>query len=212
MQESPTTHATPDRIMDVAGELFAKNGFRQTSVRDICAHANVNLAAVNYHFRDKEGLYEAILMRSLDKCVNCYPIVEADGPPNERLATFVRMFLLRILGSGQPGWHGKLMAAEMASPTGALHKLVEQAARPTHNVLLGIVRDLMHTTSNTPQVEAVALSIMGQCLFYKHARPVIELLGIPVPATESEIESLAQHITHFSLEGIRGLRTEAAGA
>lgn len=198
--------------MDVAGELFAENGFRQTSIRDICAHANVNIAAVNYHFGDKEGLYEAILLRSLEKCVSCYPIVETDGPPKDRLATFVRMFLLRILGSGQPAWHGKLMAAEMAAPTGALHKLVEQAARPTHNVLLGIVRDLMHTTNNTPQVEAVAMSIMGQCLFYKHSRPVIDLLGITVPATEPEIESLAEHITQFSLEGMRGLRTETVRA
>lgn len=207
-----TTNATPDRIMDAAGELFAENGFRQTSIRDICAHANVNIAAVNYHFRDKEGLYEAILQRSFDKCVNCYPIVATDGPPEERLAIFVRMFLLRILGSGQPAWHGKLMAAEMANPTAAFSKLVEQAARPTHNVLLGIVRDLMHTTENTYQVEAVALSIMGQCLFYKHSRPVIELLGIPIPVTQSEIESLAEHITQFSLDGISGVRAVVAHA
>ncbi|MCC6152392.1 MAG: CerR family C-terminal domain-containing protein [Candidatus Hydrogenedentes bacterium] len=191
--------------MDVAGELFAENGFRQTSIRDICSHANVNIAAVNYHFRDKEGLYEAILMRSLEKCVNCYPIVETEGPPEERLATFVRMFLLRILGSGQPAWHGKLLAAEMANPTAAFNKLVEQAARPTHNVLLGIIRDLMNSESNTPQTESIALSIMGQCLFYKHSRPVIELLGIPIPATQSEIESLAEHITEFSLAGIKAL-------
>ena len=212
MLETTTTHATPDRIMDVAGELFAENGFRQTSIRDICAHANVNLAAVNYHFRDKEGLYEAILLRSLEKCVNCYPIVETDGPPDERLATFVRMFLLRILGSGQPAWHGKLMAAEMANPTAAFNKMVEQAARPTHNVLLGIVRDLMHTTDNTFQVEAVASSVMGQCLFYKHSRPIIELLGVPIPATQFEIESLAEHITAFSLAGIKGLHPEPARA
>ena len=200
-----STNPTPDRIMDVAGGLFAENGFRQTSIRDICAHANVNIASVNYHFRDKEGLYEAILMRSLEKCVNCYPIVETDGPPEERLAIFVRMFLLRILGSGQPAWHGKLMAAEMANPTAAFNKLVEQAARPTHNVLLGIIRDLMHAKTNTSQIEAIALSIMGQCLFYKHSRPIIELLGIPIPATQSEIESLGEHITEFSLAGIKAL-------
>ena len=197
--------------MDVAGELFAEQGFRQTSIRDICAHANVNLSAVNYHFRDKEGLYEAILLRSLGQCQCLYPIVETEGPAEIRLAGFVRMFLLRILGSGQPTWHGKLMAAEMANPTNALNKLVEQAARPTHEILLGIVRDLMSASSNSSHVETVASSILGQCLFYRHARPVIELLGVSIPQTEAEIETLAHHITQFSLAGLSAVGAEASG-
>lgn len=208
----PIPHATPDRIMDVAGELFAEQGFRQTSIRDICARAGVNLAAVNYHFRDKEGLYEAILLRSLDRCLTRYPIRESEGPARERLAAFVRMFLLRILGDGQPAWHGKLMAAEMANPTGALVKLVEQAARPTHNVLLGIIRDLMNEKTSTAQTEAIACSVLGQCLFYRHSRPVAELLGVAVPSSEAEIAVLAHHITQFSLAGIAALKLESAHA
>lgn len=192
--------------MDVAGELFAEQGFRQTSIRDICARANVNLAAVNYHFRDKDGLYEAILRRSLDRCVNSYPIADTEGTAEERLGAFVRMFLMRILGEGQPAWHGKLMAAELANPTGAWLKLVESVARPTHNVLLGIIRDYMNVTANTPQIEAITCSILGQCLFYRHSRPVAELLGVPVPASEAEIDALARHITQFSLSGLAGIR------
>ncbi|NUM54616.1 MAG: CerR family C-terminal domain-containing protein [Candidatus Hydrogenedentes bacterium] len=203
---SIAAYATPDRIMDVAGELFAEQGFRQTSIRDICARANVNLAAVNYHFRDKDGLYEAILRRSLDRCVNSYPIADTEGTAEERLGAFVRMFLMRILGEGQPAWHGKLMAAELANPTGAWLKLVESVARPTHNVLLGIIRDYMNVTANTPQIEAITCSILGQCLFYRHSRPVAELLGVPVPASEAEIDALARHITQFSLSGLAGIR------
>jgi AcrR family transcriptional regulator len=208
--ESTLTHATADRIMDAAGELFAEQGFRQTSIRDICAHANVNLAAVNYHFRDKEGLYEAILQRSLNQCLTKYPIVETEGVPQDRLRAFVRMFLMRILGSGQPAWHGKLMATEMAAPTSAFSKILEQAARPTHDILLSIIRDFMNTSSNTSHVEAIASSIMGQCLFYRHSRPVIELLGISIPQTEEEIEAMANHITQFSLAGILGMKAERA--
>jgi AcrR family transcriptional regulator len=205
--ETTLTSATAERIMDAAGELFAEQGFRQTSIRDICAHANVNLAAVNYHFRDKEGLYEAILLRSYEQCQRLYPIIVTGELADVRLEGFVRMLLMRLLGKGRPAWHGKLMAAEMADPTGALNKLVEEAIRPTHRILLGIVRDLMGNATE-PEIQSAASSILGQCLFYRHARPVIELLHVPIPAEEADIAALAHRITQFSLAGIAGVHAE----
>lgn len=191
--------------MDAAGELFAEQGYHHTSVRDICARANVNLAAVNYHFRDKEGLYDAILLRSYEHCQRLYPIVACDGPPEIRLENFVRMLLLRILGKGQPAWHGKLMAAEMANPTGALSKLVEAAIRPTYEILCSIVRELLGGAPDET-VRLAAASVLGQCLYYRHARPVIELLNEPLPDEEEDIVALARHITSFSLAGMTEMR------
>ena len=56
---------TKQRILDVAERLFAENGFAGTSLRRIIAEAEVNLAAVHYHFHSKEGLLEAVLMRRM---------------------------------------------------------------------------------------------------------------------------------------------------
>src|SRR5437868_10883477 len=56
---------TKQRILDVAEQLFADNGFAGTSLRRIIAAAEVNLAAVHYHFRSKESLLEAVLMRRM---------------------------------------------------------------------------------------------------------------------------------------------------
>jgi AcrR family transcriptional regulator len=58
--------ATKDRLLDVAETLFMEHGFEATSLRSITAAANVNLAAVNYHFGSKEELFEAVLTRRLD--------------------------------------------------------------------------------------------------------------------------------------------------
>jgi AcrR family transcriptional regulator len=57
---------TRDRILDTAERLFAERGPGATSLRSIIAAANVNLAAVHYHFRGKEALLDAVLKRRLD--------------------------------------------------------------------------------------------------------------------------------------------------
>ena len=56
-----THDKTRQRLLEAAGEIFAEQGFRQTTVRDICARAGANVAAVNYHFGDKEKLYSEVL-------------------------------------------------------------------------------------------------------------------------------------------------------
>ncbi len=57
--------ATHERILDAAERLFAEHGFAATSLRRITGAAAVNLAAVNYHFGDKESLYAEVLRRRL---------------------------------------------------------------------------------------------------------------------------------------------------
>ena len=49
------------RILLKAGEIFAGRGYLGATIRDICQQADVNVAAVNYYFGDKEGLYQRVL-------------------------------------------------------------------------------------------------------------------------------------------------------
>lgn len=56
---------TKEKILDVAEELFAKSGYQATSMRAITTMAEVNLAAVNYHFGSKQGLVTAVVERRL---------------------------------------------------------------------------------------------------------------------------------------------------
>lgn len=48
-------------ILEVATELFARHGFEGASVRDIAKAAGVNLAAINYHFQNKQNLYFSVM-------------------------------------------------------------------------------------------------------------------------------------------------------
>ncbi len=66
MNEVVTIQAdTKQRILDAAEFLFAQNGYRGTSLREITGRAAVNLAAVNYHFGSKKTLVEAVIKRRL---------------------------------------------------------------------------------------------------------------------------------------------------
>jgi AcrR family transcriptional regulator len=59
------TSTTKDKILDTAERLFAERGFDAISLRHIIAEADVNLAAIHYHFGSKEGLLDAIVLRKM---------------------------------------------------------------------------------------------------------------------------------------------------
>ncbi|MGH9558898.1 MAG: TetR/AcrR family transcriptional regulator [Bryobacteraceae bacterium] len=57
---------TKTKILDAAEKLFGENGFDATSLRDITQAADVNLAAVNYHFQSKDSLIDAVIARRIE--------------------------------------------------------------------------------------------------------------------------------------------------
>jgi len=62
-----TTHfSTKQRILGAAEELFAVHGFAGTSLRLVTSRADVNIAAVNYHFGSKENLINEVFRRRMD--------------------------------------------------------------------------------------------------------------------------------------------------
>lgn len=61
-----TAFSTKDRILGAAEELFAQHGFAGTSLRQVTSRADVNIAAVNYHFGSKENLVNEVFRRRMD--------------------------------------------------------------------------------------------------------------------------------------------------
>ena len=63
----PAHFSTKDRILGAAEELFAQHGFAGTSLRQVTSQADVNIAAVNYHFGSKENLVNEVFRRRMDE-------------------------------------------------------------------------------------------------------------------------------------------------
>jgi AcrR family transcriptional regulator len=88
---------TKDKILDAAEKLFGINGFDATSLRDITAFAQVNLAAVNYHFQTKDSLIEAVIARRIEP-VNRKRIEMLDqAGENPSVEQILRAFLAPLL-------------------------------------------------------------------------------------------------------------------
>jgi AcrR family transcriptional regulator len=208
---------TKAKLIEAAGEVFAQRGFRSATVREICSRAGANVAAVNYHFRDKEGLYVAVLEHSLQSARRKYPpdLGLGDGAtPEEKLRAFIHSLLLRILGEGVPAWHGKLMAREISDPTGALGRVVQSSIRPLHVYLVSILRELLQEEragegEESDEIFLCAMSIIGQCLQHFTGKQIIAALR-PEGFNPADIATIGDHITRFSLGGIRALRAAAS--
>src|SRR5277367_4332210 len=96
-------NASPDetrrQLLEAAGEVFAEVGFRDATVREICRRAGANIAAINYHFGDKETLYLEVLRYAHGKALAKYPPMQDlpdDAPPEKKLRVFVHSMLQRI--------------------------------------------------------------------------------------------------------------------
>src|ERR1700722_12315497 len=79
------------RLLEAAGQIFAEKGFKGGTVREIIQRAGVNIAAVNYYFRDKEGLYVEAVKAAACGRLPLENLVWPDGtPPEGKLADFIR--------------------------------------------------------------------------------------------------------------------------
>ena len=186
--------ATRERILDAAAGVFAEKGFREATIRDIVSRAKVNLAAVNYHFRDKKKLYAEVLEREM-RAVHAKHPIDDGATPERRLRAFIDGFLRRV--TDRDSRAGRLMAREMIEPTAALDRLSERVIRPIYESLVALTREV--GGMSRPRAELAAKSVLGQILFYKHCAPVVERIDGRLP----RIETLAEHILRFSLGGIR---------
>jgi len=199
---------TRRRLIEAAGEVFAEQGFHNATIRQICDRADANVAAVNYHFRDKAELYEAVLRYSHCAAEAAYagskPIPHA--PAEERLSAYVHCMMSRILDEGRPAWHGKLMSREMTEPTAGLDALVRDVFQSRFQELWGIVAELLGPLASKDDVEKCSNSVVAQGVFYQHCKPLLLRMDASLRYDKAGIEELVKHVTRFSLLGLQAFR------
>jgi len=207
MDGKDKTLETRQRLLEAAGEVFAEHGFRDATIREICERAKANIAAVHYHFGDKEELYAAVFSYARSCAVAQFDEQASLGTAEERLRTFIRAVLTRFFDDGRPAWLGKLVAQEMIDPTKALDSLINEQIRPNSERLKAIVRELIGVEIDEQELWRCTFSIAAQWLFYFHCGQVVKRLNPDQRFGQQELERLADHITKFSVAALKGWKS-----
>jgi AcrR family transcriptional regulator len=143
---------TKDRLLDAAEDLFAHKSFDEVSVRELAAAAEVNVAAVNYHFQGKDNLYQEVILRRFvhqrDRTLAALDqvLAGAGGQPSleDVIGALVRQYLQGTLGETGTGFLAFIaremhscpnqgqdsMFKEMIAPVFAAFSRALQAAHP----------------------------------------------------------------------------------
>ena len=192
------------RLLEAAVVVFAEKGFGAASVREICGQAGVNVAGVNYYFRDKESLYiEAAKHAHRAACGDMAVAVrhiDASIPPVDQLRVFIREMATRMHAPADP--HAvRLMMREMSHPTAAARAVVHEFIQPLAFRLRDILRALLPGLDE-PRLLMTGFSVMGQVLFYRQNRHVAELIFGAEAVESLSSEAVVDHVTRFTFAAI----------
>jgi TetR/AcrR family transcriptional regulator, regulator of cefoperazone and chloramphenicol sensitivity len=199
---------TKQRLLDAAAQLFAERGYQQVSIRDICAAANANVAAVNYYFHDKWALYEELIRKLIEGAKHMQQLAHESPPgtpPDEQLRNYIRTFMQHGLApvEEKDRWAGKLMGREMVDPTPGLDLFIDEVIRPNSKWLGELIGELMGLPPTDWRVGSCVGSVQTQIVGY--FGPVVKRMVPGLEFTPEIIAGIANHITTFSLAGIRAI-------
>lgn len=204
MNETPDTAV---RILDAAEALFAERGFSETSLRSITTRAEVNLAAVNYHFGSKTELIQAVferfltpfcrkLNKELDALMNAHP----SGPPlSALLSVLARTMLTGVEESSQ---HNKLsvfmrlLGAAYTQAQGHLRRFLRENYDETYR------RVVMMIHQTTPHVSPNELFwrihfAVGAAVFTMGSIETLRAMAINDTHQDNAIEEVVQKMVPF---------------
>ena len=211
MNRDPETRA---RLLTAAERLFADRGFKKVTVRDICRAARANVAAVNYHFGDKLGLYHEVLrgvVAAMRTTTEAARRAAAGGPPADRLRRWIESAATRLL-TNNDGRIYRLVQREVTDPTPALDDVIERGLRPRIDDVAALVAECIGMPASDPHVKRCVASIQTQVIAYL-PNPIAARIGMPShPTSAAEIAAAAAHIAEFSIGGVNALADNAKAA
>jgi AcrR family transcriptional regulator len=192
---------TRDKLIEAAGHVFAERGYRAATIRDICRRAGANVAAVNYTFGDKVGLYTEVLRNSIraTRTPEMTAALDPNLSPEHTIRAIVHARVKSMCREEHTEWHFRLMMHEFLHPTPAMSRVVDEGIRPVYLRLRSAVGEIIGMPPDHEATRLSVNSIVGQILFYTFSRPVLSRLQPELKLTPSQLDRIADHISDFSI-------------
>lgn len=198
---------TRKRLLDAGVIVFAKKGYRDATVREICKEAGAaNINSINYYFGSKEMLYREILEIIFSEYDN-FDLRDWDRKTpkdqlKEMITNFCRMLYKKDAFTSDIT---KIFINEMTRPSPFIEDLVDQYNRPRIKRHLKIFRDLLGEGATEDMIRDCLVSVSGQLFYYSYAWPVFSRL-FPNYSADNNYEAWADHVFEFSMGGIASIK------
>jgi AcrR family transcriptional regulator len=192
--------STKEKILKAAVELFSEKGFTATTTRDICAKAQCNIAAVNYHFQGKEGLGTAVidyLFEDYDERHSTFlnaPLPATEHDWRNAMISFIHNFISEGEDEYKTYHRTRIIFRELSNPTALFHDMHTRFLKPIQERVRGLIRLGLRQSSNETEVNMWLITLMSQCVFFrKKHTPEMGLTNINLNEPQN-VDLVATHI------------------
>jgi TetR/AcrR family transcriptional regulator, regulator of cefoperazone and chloramphenicol sensitivity len=210
MSQVNKTDPTKERILNEAEALFAQRGYHAVGVREITTAAECNLAAINYHFGNKQNLYMEVFRsrwvpraRRVRASFKESLAAQDAVSPKAVAQALAEAFLVGPLSDEERQRHHQLMVRELGQPTKAFDLLAEQILRPFFKGLAKTLRSVMPEALEEEQMLLNVLSMFAVVLYFNFAR--VAVTRITGREYDEQFKALlVEHIAKFCHRGLEG--------
>ena len=202
---------TRKHIIEGAGRLSAQYGYAHTTSKSICKKAGVNLAAVNYHFGSRDGLYVAVLNEVQDFLVNIGElnrIAESALAPRDKIERMLTFFIENAFL--QDDWHVKVWARELLTPSPFINQIISTQALPKLNIVLRLLSEYLGLSQNNSRLYAVLLSVLSPLAVLFLTQDSLLSRDLPIRFSVSELITQLRANTILLLDSIRTQQDSAS--
>jgi AcrR family transcriptional regulator len=203
-----STCSTPERILLAAYELFATKGFESATTQEICAMAQANIAAVNYHYGNKENLYRAVWEYGAARAQEEWDErISPDSPPEERLRQFIEYRVATLNSTDESGWFPRLIHREMSNPSPLAEELHERFLHPKRRWFQALVREIVGGGLSDRETRLASFCIHSPLIHLHEMRA--RFAHLPPPPDGGPLAdpaALVETVCTFALAGLRELR------
>lgn len=198
--------ATYNRILEAAGELFAAAGFAETTSKAIAARAGADMASINYHFRSRGGLYEAVLIEAHARLISIerlQALTATDLPARDRLRRIIEELVENA--TADRGWHARVLAREILAPSSHLPTLLQGAVIVKLPIVLGVLSEITAIPADAPALLRCLISVLAPCA-------MLLVIGRDASPWADDIRAmpraeLVEHLYRFAIGGMEAVAT-----
>ena len=186
---------TGEKIIECAGQLIAEKGFASVTSKEICRAAGVNLAAVNYHFGSRDGLYLAVLENVQQYLVELQQLIdlyESDLTPRQKMEKFIDFLAGNAFRKNE--WQIGVWVREVMNPSPVLPKI---------SVIVKIFSEYTGYTVDDPRLYSGIITLAAPfavCLLGRH-HSLRREMPVHIP-----IEIMAENIKQLALANLENLK------